>query len=127
VKCFLAPFPRDCVKDDCKPADANKETWEWQFLSRKCAAVVALLCDNHPARVTSLAAYGLKWQVEEAVVECALLGQYTEESLFSLDKWEWLDDPGCNTRVTRDHKLAVIPPIKTLTSQSFFPGGGLSC
>ena len=69
-----------------------KTIYEWRFLSSGRAAAAALLATRFPAIVASLERFGVKWQLQEAVVMCALQDQTTGPE-FALGTWEWYANP----------------------------------
>jgi hypothetical protein len=117
---FMGTFLRDSV--DVPFAD--KDCFEWRFLSLARAEAVAILACKTPTMLEALQRFGIKWQVLEAIVQLAVRGDKELDPEFALDKWEWYTNPPhINSSVT----LPVAPVLGLLlgappNAVSLFPG-----
>mmetsp|Transcript_8069 Transcript_8069/g.15622 ORF Transcript_8069/g.15622 Transcript_8069/m.15622 type:complete len:260 (+) Transcript_8069:1360-2139(+) len=69
------------------------------------------MLEKNPSIITSLVTYGLLFQVQEAVLICALMREEGLKEKLRPKHWEWYDDPGCGNRLTPQNRLRLDPQL----------------
>ena len=105
---FIALFITDKAVDVVPAVDAMPPIWSFKFLSHRRGAAAGHLAGHLPAAVAYLKDYGLMWQVQEALVNQALLGRLHTGSRYMMKNWQYYEDPGAST-LQSNYRLDAAP------------------
>jgi hypothetical protein len=129
AKYFLSPSPVKFTKSDLEEDSklmlaqySDHHSWQWTFLSSKLAAAAAELCQQMPKKVEAMLEFGVRFQLEEAIAEVALLDGFPVASPFHTHKWEWIADPGHKHTIERPMICAPPAGFQMCTRLNEFPG-----
>jgi hypothetical protein len=117
AKFFFGPF----ICEKVTIPSLSENVFEFRFFSHTRAVAAYKQCEGKVDRIVQLHNFGLKWQVEEAMMESALLGEQKLQDTCKLAQWEWFQDPGKGRKIK--NKLESAPlGVECATSNVKFAG-----
>ena len=99
AKFLVAPY---LIPDneECRVDTSNDQGYSFRFLSNSLAITTSNLAFSFPDSVKALVKFGLTFQIQEAILNAALLGDSSLTAPFQTANWEWFEDPGSDQLTT---------------------------